>query len=82
MFKHDRGLRALFGEILDLTIVITFAGLALTLGLFLWGKVSEQTWLQLTSLLYEGGLYRMAALVLGGVVPAMVKEWINGRSNK
>lgn len=82
MFKHDKGLRALFGEVLDLTIIITLGGLALTLGLFLWGKVTEQTWLQLTTLLYDGGLLRMAALVLGGVLPALVKEWVNGRTDK
>lgn len=77
-----RGVRAMFAEVLDLTIVITLAGLGLTLGLFLLGRVTEQTWVDLTRLLYEGGLMRMWALVAAGVIPAVVKEWFDGRSDK
>ncbi len=77
-----RGIRAIFAEVLDLTIVITLAGLGLILGLFLLGRITEATWVELSRLLYEGGLMRMWALVAAGVLPAVVKEWFNGRADK
>lgn len=64
-----------FEDILDLTIFVTGVGLVLVLVLFLYGKITEKTWAEMTTLLYDGGLLRMWALLVGAVAVKWGKAW-------
>lgn len=54
-----------FGDIIDLTMLITIGGLVIVLIMYYTGRLDQAGWIKMTTLFFEGGLIRMWALVAG-----------------